>query len=114
MVSVVVLVREDLVVVCLAAAPTSGARGDARVHDDVVVAALVVAHEVLAAAENHEVLRVVEILRAIVVIDRPDAVVPIDEEILGDQVVLQNSLFLMQSSSFLIYNSSFVMQNAPA
>ena len=78
------LISEDLVVVRLAAPAARGARGDPGVHDDVVVAGLVVAQEVLAAAcfqqpsasddsvsswqtvavltKHHEVLRVVEVL----------------------------------------------------
>ena len=38
--------------------------------------------------KHHEVLRVIEVLRAVVVIDRPDAVVAIDEDVLRDEVVL--------------------------
>ena len=44
------LISEDLVVVRLAAPAARGARRDPGVHDDVVVAGLVVAQEVLAAA----------------------------------------------------------------
>eukprot|EP01052_Picozoa_sp_SAG31_P041447 SAG31_NODE_6286_length_2084_cov_1.593451_1_plen_82_part_00 len=43
-VAVMILVREDLVVVRLAAAPTSRAARNTRVDDHIVVAGLVVAH----------------------------------------------------------------------
>ena len=38
--------------------------------------------------KHHEVLRVVEVLRAIIMVNRPDAVVAIDEYVLRDEVVL--------------------------
>jgi hypothetical protein len=74
---VVVLFLPYVVVVRLALTPARTPRFDARVDDNVVVTALVVAEIVLAPAPEHNIPRVVPVLATIVVVDRPDAVVPI-------------------------------------
>ena len=66
----------------LAAAAARGSFVEAGVQDQVVVAALAVAAVVLAAAPREYVRRVVVALRAVIVVDRPHAVVPIDDEVL--------------------------------
>ena len=54
MVIVVVLVLKDFIIIRLASSTTRRPCWDARMHDDVVVARLVVAKVVLASAEHHD------------------------------------------------------------
>ena len=63
---------------------------DARVDNDIVVAAFGVPEVILAATPRHEIACVVEKLRSVIMIDGPDARVTVDQEISSQDVVFLN------------------------
>ena len=86
MVVVVVLISEDTTR-HLAGHASCRSLVDARVDNDIVVAAFGVPEVILAATPRHEIACVVEKLRSIIMINGPDARVAIDQEIFGQDIV---------------------------
>lgn len=83
-VAVEILIRKFAVVIRLATSRTSRTLRDARVSDEVVVAAFGMATVILATTPHQKIRRVVVILRAIIMVDCPHTIVTIDDEILLD------------------------------
>ena len=71
------LLCEDAVVVGLTPVAARGTPAGPGIEYDVIVALLVIAEVVLAAAEDHHVPDIVVELRAVVMVDRPHAVVAV-------------------------------------